>query len=213
MSFPKDYEYLDLRMAKSTVVNINVFEQNVPLSRNQKFGTLTGLGMSFNNYRFSKNTRLNSDSSELIGYIDQGISIRKSKLTAFYFNVPVLFEFQTNSRHKKNSFHVATGMIMNVRLSSHTKIYYDEWNKEFDVTKYNPESDSYETVFTATSPDHAKAKDFDDFYVQPFKFDATLRIGWGFINLFTTLSVNQMFKQDKGPELYPWTVGITLVNF
>jgi len=95
MSFPKDYEYMDLRMTKSIVVNINVFEQNVPLSRNQKWGTLTGLGMSFNNYRFSRDTRLNSDSSQLIGYIDSGVSIRKSKLTTFYLNLPILFEFQT----------------------------------------------------------------------------------------------------------------------
>jgi len=213
MSFPKEYEYMDLRMTKSIVVNINFLEQNVPLSRNQKWGTLTGLGMSFNNYRFSRNTRLNSDSSQLIGYIDQGISIRKQKLTTFYLNLPILFEYQTNSRHKKNSFHIAMGMIMNVRLSSHTKKYYNELNKEFNVTRYNPYTDSYETEFTATSPNYSKAKTFDDFFLQPFKFDATVRIGWGFINLFATMSVNQMFKKDKGPELYPWTVGITLVNF
>ncbi len=213
MSFPKDYEYMDLRMTKSVVVNLNLFEQNVPLSRNQKFGTLTGLGLSFNNYRFSRDTRLNSDSSQLIGYIDRGVSIRKTKLTTFYINVPVLFEFQTNSRHKKNSFHIATGMIMNVRLSSHTKKYYDERNKEFEVTRYNPSTDNYEAAYTAMSPNYSKAKTFDDFFLQPFKFDATVRIGWGFINLFATMSVNQMFKKDKGPELYPWTVGITLVNF
>jgi hypothetical protein len=131
---------------------------------------------------------------------------------ALYFNIPLLFEFQTNSYMKKNSFHFAAGMIMGVRLSSHTKKYYDEWNKDFEVTQYNPATDSYETVYTATSPDYAKAKDFDDFYMNPFKWDATARIGWGFINLFATYSVNTLFKEDKGPELYPWTVGITLVN-
>jgi hypothetical protein len=212
MSFPKETEYMDLRMTKSIVVNLNFFEQNVPISKNQKFGTLTGLGLQWNNYRFSHNTRLNSDGSELAGYIDQGISIRKSKLTTFYLNLPILFEFQTNSRHKKNSFHIGTGVVMNVRLSSHTKKYYNERNKEFEVTKYNPETGMYEAEFTAVSPDYSKAKNFDDFYLQPFKFDGTVRIGWGFINLFATLSINQMFKVDKGPELYPWSVGITLVN-
>ena len=59
---------------------------------------------------------------------------------------------------------------------------------------------------------NSKVKDFDDFYMNPFKWDATVRIGWGFINLFATYSVNTMFKKDKGPELYPWTVGITFVN-
>ncbi len=212
MSFPKETEYMDLRMTKSWAVHLNFYEQNIALSKNKKWGMVTGLGLNWNNYRFSMDTRLSSDSSELRGYIDQGISIRKSKLTALYFDVPLLFEFQTNSYMKKNSFHFATGMVMGVRISSHTKKYYDEWNKEFDITAYNQATDNYETVFTATSPNESKTKDFDDFYMNPFKWDATVRVGWGFINLFATYSVNTLFKTDKGPELHPWTVGISLVN-
>ncbi len=213
MSFPKETEYMDLRMSKSWAVHINFFEQNVALSKNQKWGLVTGIGTYWNNYRFSKNTRLNADSSELKGYLDSGISIRKTKLTAWYFNIPLLFEFQTNRYHKKNSFHIAVGMVMSLRVSSHTKKYYNEYNKTFDVTEYNPETDNYETIGQYTSPNYAKEKNFDDFYLQPFKGDATVRIGWGFINLFATYSVNTMFKKDKGPELYPWTVGITFINF
>jgi hypothetical protein len=213
MSFSPEHEYLDLRMTKSISVHINFFEQNVALAKNQKWGMVTGLGLSWNNYRFDRNTRLEPDSSFLIGYLDRNIAIRKTKLTAFYGNIPLIFEFQTNSRHKKNSFHIGIGMVANVRLSSHTKKYYDERNKEFEVTQYNPETKKYETVYMATSPDYSKAKDFDDFHMQPFKFDATVRIGWGFINLFANYSVNQMFKKDKGPELYPWEAGITLANF
>ncbi|MBN2175877.1 MAG: DUF2807 domain-containing protein [Bacteroidales bacterium] len=213
MSFPPEDEYLDLRMTKSISAHINFFEQNVAFSKNQKWGMVTGLGLSWNNYRFDRNTRLEPDSSYLIGYLDQNIAIRKSKLNAFYGNIPLIFEFQTNSHHKKNSFHIGIGMVANVRLSSHTKKYYDERNKEFEVTQYNPETNKYETVYMATSPDYSKTKDFDDFHMQPFKFDGTIRIGWGFINLFANYSVNQMFKKDKGPELYPWEAGITLANF
>ena len=49
--------------------------------------------------------------------------------------------------------------------------------------------------------------------MNPFKFDATVRIGWSFLNLFATYSVNTMFKKNEGPEIYPWTAGITLMNF
>lgn len=211
-SFPKEYEYLDLKMTKSIAVNINFFEQNIALAKNQKWGMVTGLGLEWHNYRWNRDTRLNSDSSYLIGYIDQGVSIRKTKLTTFHLTLPVLFEYQTNNRHKKNSFHIGAGMVVGARLSSHTKKYYNERNKEFEITKYNPATDQYEVEYTATSPDYAKAKDYDDFFLQPFKFDATLRIGWGFINLYATYSVNQMFQKDKGPELYPWTIGITFLN-
>ncbi len=212
-SFPAEYEYMDLRMTKSVAAYLNFFEQNIALAKNQKWGLVTGMGLEWHNYRFSKDTRLNSDSSYLIGYIDEGVALRKSKLTTFNLAVPLLFEFQTNSKHNKNSFHIGAGMVASARLSSHTKKYYDERNKNFSLLKYNPATGEYEDARVAiTSPDYSKAKNFDDFYLQPFKFDATVRIGWGFVNLFATYSINEMFKEDKGPELYPWTVGITLTN-
>lgn len=213
MSFPKESEYMDLRMTKSWAVHLNFFEQNVAFTRNKKLGMVTGLGINWNNYNFSRDTRLNADSSQLTGLIDNDISIRKSKLTALYFDIPLLFEFQTNQYMKKNSFHIGAGMVMGVRVSSHTKKYYDEWNKDFSVTQYNPATEAYEEVYIATSPNYAIATEYDDFYMNPFKFDATVRIGWGVINLFANYSVNTLFKKDKGPELYPWTVGITFVSF
>ncbi|MEZ5084573.1 MAG: DUF2807 domain-containing protein [Bacteroidales bacterium] len=168
-SFPKEYEYLDLRMTKSIAVYINFFEQNIAFSKNQKWGMVTGLGLEWHNYRFSRDTRLVTDSSYLVGLVDQDISIRKNKLVTLHLNVPVLFEFQTNSRHKKNSFHVATGMVFGARLSSHTKKYYNELNKDFYVEKYNPATDQYEYAGDITSPGYSKAKEFDDFFLQPFK--------------------------------------------
>jgi len=213
MSFPKEYEYMNLNISKSIFVNINVYEQNISFSKNQKFGMLTGIGLGINNYRFSKDVTLNPDSSEIIGYIDRGINIRKSKLVITSINIPVLFEFQTNRYCNKNSFHITAGMIFGLRIASHTKTYFDEHNKEYYLTRYNPQTDKYEDVWKTDSPNHAKLKDHDDFYLNPFRFDATLRIGWGWINLFGTYSVSTLFKKDKGPELYPFSVGLTLAGW
>lgn len=213
MSFPKEYEYMDLRMEKSVAVNLNFFEQNIRLAKNQHWGIVTGLGLAFNDYKFQHQTRLRMDSTFLQGYIDEGISIKKTKLSMYYLTLPVLFEFQTAPAYHKNGFHINAGVIIGARLSSHTKIYYNESNKEFNVTKYNPETGQYEVAFTAISPEDPKQKNYDDWYLQPFKFDATVRIGWNFLNFFATYSLNTMFRKDKGPELYPWSAGITLVAF
>jgi hypothetical protein len=212
MKFKPEDEYLDLRMEKSVVVNINFFEQNVPISRNHKFGATTGLGLNLPNYRFRRATHLSPDSSALIGYISDGISVRKTKLSAMYLTLPVLFEWQTNGRCKKNSFHVGAGVIVGARLMSWTKVYYNEQNKEFTLNKYNPETGEYEAAFTSISPGYQKVKDRDDWFLRPFKFDATLRIGWGIINLWATYSFNSMFRDGRGPEVYPWSAGITLLN-
>jgi hypothetical protein len=153
------------------------------------------------------------DSTALIGYLDQNIQIRKSKLTAMYLSLPVLFEFQTAPSYHKNGFHINVGMIVSARLSSHTKKYYDERNKEFNVSLYNPETGAYEVVFTAISPDKSKEHRYGDWFLQPFKFEATARIGWNFLNFWANYSINSMFRKNRGPEVYPWSAGITLVCF
>jgi hypothetical protein len=213
MNFPKEYEYMDLRMEKSVAVNLNFLEQNIPLSKNQKWGIVTGLGLTFNDYRFMRPTRLSMDSSKLIGYLDQDISIRKSKISAFYLSLPVLFEFQTAPIYHKNGFHINMGVLISARLSSHTKIYYNELNTEFNVTQYNPETGQYEVVYTAMSPNDPKEHHYGDWFLQPFKFEATVRIGWNFLNFWANYSLNKMFREGKGPELYPWSAGISLVCF
>jgi hypothetical protein len=213
MSFPKEYEYMDLRMEKSIAVNLNFFEQNIPFSKNKKWGMITGLGLTFNDYKFLRPTRLSMDSSELIGYLDEDISIRKSKLSAMYLTLPLLFEFQTAPIYHKNGFHINVGALVSARLSSHTKKYYNELNTQFNVTKYNPDTDQYEVVYTSMSPDDPKAHHYGDWFLQPFKFEATARIGWNFLNFWANYSLNTMFRKDKGPELYPWSAGITLVCF
>jgi len=213
MNFPKEYEYLDLRMEKSIAVNLNFFEQNIPFSKNQKWGMVTGLGLSFNDYRFMRPTRLSMDSSELIGYLDQDISIRKSKLSVMYATLPLLFEFQTAPSYHKNGFHINVGIVVGARLSSHTKKYYNELNSEFHITQYNPETSLYDDVFIAFSPNDPKVYHYGDWFLQPFKFDATARIGWNFLNFWANYSLNTMFRKGKGPELYPWSAGITLACF
>lgn len=213
MNFGEEFEYLDLRMEKSIATNLNFFEQNIPLAKNQKWGLITGLGLTFNDYKFMRPTRLSMDSTSLEGYRYEDISIRKSKLSAMYLTLPLLFEFQTAPAYHKDGFHINVGVLVSARLSSHTKVYYNELNSQFSLSQYNPETDQYEVVFTGTSPNDPKEHHYGDWFLQPFKFEATARIGWNFLNFWANYSLNTMFREGKGPELYPWSAGITLVCF
>lgn len=213
MNFRPEDEYMDLRMEKGIQVNLNLYEQNIAFSKNQEWGMLTGIGLQWNNYRFRRPTTLNPDSSYLIGYIDEGISVRKSKLAIAYLQVPVLFEWQNQALLKRNSFHVSLGVILGVRLWSWQKKYYNELNQEYTLTQYNPSAGQYEDAWTRTSPNYNKTHTYDDYHLQPFKADASVRIGWGFINLFATYNLVPMFRKDKGPELHQFAAGITLLGW
>lgn len=187
INVPEEYEYLTLKYEKSIDVHINFFEQNVNIINN-KFGLVTGLGLRWNNYRFSDNVILDPDSSSIYGYYDDSKPWRKSKLVVSYLTVPLFFEYQTNRFSKSNSFHLSAGVLFGWRFATHTKMLY------FDNGRQKP-------------------KTYDSFQLNPFRYDAMVRVGWGVINLYATYSMNTLFKDGRGPELYPFAIGITFLNF
>ena len=212
MDFDKPYDYLDLRMEKSINVNLNIYEQNIGLNKDKNIGLVTGIGMSINNYRFSNPTYLTPDSSEIMGYYMQGINVRKSKLTACYITVPLFIEFQTKHDRKSHQFHFAAGVIMNARISNHTKIYFDESDKEFNLV----DPATGQVAYVDKSPNASGrniVKDHSSFHMAPFRWDVSVRLGYGIINLYATYSLNTMFIKNRGPELYPFSAGITLVSW
>lgn len=213
MNFDNTDNYLDLRMEKSINVNVNIYEQNINLSKeNSNMGLITGLGLTINNYRFSNSTFLNPNESSIEGYYMEGINVRKSKLTACYISVPLFFEIQSKHQLRTRQFHFGVGAIVSARLSTHSKIYFDESGKIYDLV--DPTTGN--VIGTSESPTGSGrniVKDHDSFHLAPFKCDASVRFGYGIINLYATYSLNTLFQKDRGPELYPFSAGITLVSW
>ena len=142
-----------------------------------------------------------------------GVSVRKTKLTAMYITVPLFFEIQTKNERRINQFHFAVGAIVSARISTHTKIYFNEANKAYDLLNPVPPNKVEATGVTPTGGSRNIVKDFNSFHLAPFKFDVSLRFGYGIINLYATYSLNTMFQKNRGPELYPFSAGITLVGW
>lgn len=212
-SWGTENDYLNLMYEKSVAVNLNLYEQNIALNKNKTIGLVTGIGLSWNNYRFSNSTHLTSDSSYIKGFYMEGVSVRKTKLTAMYISIPLIFEMQTNQDRRNSRFHLGIGVVAKMRVSTHTKVYFNEADKVY----YLRDPSTNELLPTAYRTPNSNSrniiKNFDSFYLQPFKFDATVRFGYGIVNLFATYSLNTMFQKGRGPELYPVTAGITLVGW
>lgn len=183
---PAGYKYLELEIPKSFGIQINFFEQNVTFIK-KKLGMTTGLGLQFVNYGFDSKVRLTGDSASIFGRYDTSAVAKKSKLSALYLTLPLMFEYQSNAKSKKNSFHVGVGGFAGLRMASHTKV----------VIK-NPEKDIL--------------KSRDDFHLNPFKYGLTARFGWSKLNFTVNYNLSTLFKKNQGPELMPFEFGITLVN-
>lgn len=181
---------LDLDYAKSMAVNLNLWQQNLVLVRGH-LGFVTGIGVGWNNYRFAhKDISLEKGPNDLIIHTDGDLNFKKNKLTVTHLNVPLLLEVQTTPKYRTyNKFHLSAGLNVGLRISSHTKqMLFIEGERE-------------------------RFKEHKDFYLNPFRYEATARIGWGHVNLFASYALNSLFREGKGPELIPFTAGIRLVSF
>ena len=210
-----EYDYLNLRYEKSIAVNLNIYEQNIALNKTKNIGLITGIGLAWNNYRFNPPTYLEPTSPEIEGYYMEGVSVRKTKLTAMYVTVPLLFEMQTKNPRRMKRFFFSVGGLISARISSHTKIYFNEANKEYKLRVPASDPAAYKpgTYITPGATDRNIIKSFNSFYLQPVKFDASLRIGYGLLSIFGTYSINTLFQSGRGPKLYAWTIGITLLGW
>ena len=58
-----------------------------------------------------------------------------------------------------------------------------------------------------------KTKQFDDFYLNAFRYGARFAIGYRKWNVFADYSISEMFRNDKGPQLNPVSIGISVLAF
>ena len=146
---------------------------------------ITGLGLEFDHYSFKNSITLDPHSDIINATFDSTISYHKNKLNVTYIDVPLLLMFNTNSDHPSKGFHIGGGVIGGYKIHSVTKQEYNLDGYEYDVKKK------------------------DDYNLNPFKLSATVRAGFGGFNLFATYALTSLFESNKGPQLYPFTVGIS----
>jgi len=186
-TFEGDEEWLQLDYARSFSWRFNIFEGKLRLF-DDYVGIVSGAGITYNSYGLKNNVTLVNVDDSTFAVPDTLINFSKNKLRASYVNVPLMLEFNTSKDCDKN-VHVAAGVIGGWRMGSITK-------QRFDV-----------------NDNEVRSRVKNDFNMTNFTLDATVRVGYRNLTLFATYGLTPLFEDDKGPEVYPVTVGIALVPF
>lgn len=180
--------FMELRASKSLNVNINFLQYNLRLV-GDKIGLVTGMGLEFNDYRFSNGSTIARNAGSIVEVDLSALNLEKTKLSMSYLTIPLLLEFQTPQISRNRRVHMSVGLLGGVKLGSHTKVVYlDSGKKNKDKVK-------------------------DDFYLSPFRYGVTFRAGYRHLNLFANYYVTPLFQSNKGPELYPFSIGLSLIGF
>lgn len=175
-------QFMDLNTGRSWNVNLNFHQSSFRLI-GSRFGLVTGLGLEFNNYFFDGNNSVIKDVNGVVVDSVFARQVSKSKLAATYLDLPILFELQIGKGKRSNRINIIAGVIGGVKLGSHTKIVYKD--------------------------DKKREKNSDDFNISPLKIGLTARVGFSNVQVYGNYFLTSFFEKNKGPELYPISVGLS----
>lgn len=115
---------------------------------------------------------------------------KKYKLSTAYLEAPVELRFNLHPDRAK-SFKVAVGAKVGTLLSA--------WVKGKELVDKNGT-----TVLDYTSKEKSKR------FFNTNRLSVMGRIGYGNFSIFSSYTINTLFKEGVGPTVRPWTLGLTL---
>lgn len=186
-----DQPFLDNSLLQSWSFYLNPVQQSIGLQRyRNSIGLVTGLGIWWQNYRLDQNTSFEkSAGGEIVPLTLVFKDNQRSKFSMVYLILPLLAEFQFPVNHYNNRIFVSTGITGSYRLGSNTKIVYRRDRKR------------------------EKLKTPGDFSLHRFRYNLMVRAGYRNFSVFAHYDLQPLFRNEKGPELVPFTFGVNIVSF
>lgn len=171
-------DHVDLVASKSWEWGLNLFESALNLTHN--WGLTSGLGFGYNSFRLDGNYGFEERNGITNIYpAPDDINYKRSRLRYYHLRLPLSLEWQKRINYKGPLF-FSLGAEIEMRF----------WVKSKAVIDKNK---------------HTLSKDLN---VRPLGINVLAQAGynnWGFYCRYSTAS---LFEKNKGPELYPFSVGI-----
>ncbi len=147
-----------------------------------------GLGLTNENLFFKKAyiPNINAD-SVVFADVPNGVQAKRSKLNMTYLDIPIELRFVTKSK-MRFTLGLKFGFLIN------SKTLYKGHALDGSGTKV-----------------HVKQKNVNS--LEGTRFGVQARIGYKWIHAYAYYSLNKVFKADKGPQVYPISVGISVMPF
>ncbi|MBB6610250.1 outer membrane beta-barrel protein [Pontibacter sp. Tf4] len=179
----------DLKPTGSRYISLNSHLISQVGGSKSPFYIVSGLEFAFNNYMFDKNYIIQDTENDVTEFVKvTDVSYEKSKLATSSVNVPLMPMLKFKRANGKDGFHVGAGGFAGYRLGSHSKLKYEN------------------------NGDTTKDKDHGGFNLSDFQYGATGVIGYNNLSLFVKYNMNDLFKENRGPQVNVISFGLRLLN-
>lgn len=178
--------FMNLNTGKSQNFNLNFIEYGFGLGTSY-VGLVTGLGFEWSEYVFDGNNTIEEAADgSIVSVPDPFENVTKSSLHTSYLTAPLLLEFQIPAGKKR--IHISGGLVGGIKIGSKTKVKYQDGGKQKSVIR-------------------------DDYSLSPFRYGATVRVGYRMINLYANYYFTPLFSETTTPVLQPFSIGLCLIPF
>lgn len=158
-----------------------------------KGNVYVAIGAGIGSHNVFSNGIINKNSDGIIEMINfdtayTSMSYKKNKLSVTYFDFPMELLIVT-----KKDFRFVVGLKPGFNIDSHTKYIGDDY------------------ITSSTEQLRQKNKKID--HIENWRYAVTARIGWKSVSLYGAYSMTGLFSKDKGPDLVPVSIGISITSF
>jgi len=172
---------------------VNVFgTYNIPFGKSN-FSFAIGVGLSSHNIFGNFIVNSTSDSTWLLK-IPDSVNYKRSKITLAYGEIPIEFRFKSKSKVS-----VGVGFKAGILISS--------------SSKYIGDGPIVTTNYTLNATGKQRAKFWKIENLEQFTYGPTLRVGYKWFNVTGYYMLSHLFVNNRGPEMYPISVGFILMPF
>lgn len=183
---PANQSLMELNSARSNTIGFTFMFKEARIVK-ERWYVRSGLGFNWTNYHFDNPVNISTGSDTTMFTLDTIRNFSKNKLRATYLQVPLLMGFRMGDLD--NPFGIQFGVVGSYKIGSAVKQKY------------------------TINGSKVKDKIRDDYNLNPFKLEAIARVSVDNFGFFAKYSFTELFESGRAPELYPFSVGITLGGF
>lgn len=158
-----------------------------PFSPKSNFSFAAGIGIGSSNvYLDDQEIVLTDTVAKQALFITETDNYKKYKLTTAYLEAPFELRFYGNRLNRNKGFKAAAGLRVGTLVGAHTK------SKDSDtkiVQKINTKN-----------------------FLESWRFATTLRLGWGNFSVFGAYNLTDLYKENQGPKITPYQVGLCITG-
>lgn len=156
--------------------------------KNSHFSFAGGVGVAADNIYLDDQEIVltDADTAAQARFIPESKAYKRYKVTTTFLEAPFELRFFGNKVNRNKGFKAAVGLRVGTLIGAHTKGKEDQTKIAFKTNTRN--------------------------FLETWRFSGTLRLGYGNFTVLGTYNLTNLYKENQGPPLTPYSIGICITG-